>query len=182
MLANELNDNGWKGFLTLGEPFYDKPLSHQSGWGETMYAEPVNAICAFEEPLYAEPAYAISGYDQPLYAEPASIGRGENQPQRSGSPISSFVSPRNNLHENRGDNHHNETGHNDANLAANSPLAGRQSEKYYHGPLNGDIYAKIDKLKTGKTSSLLEEIISEVRVNEAKFPLLAAYVRKHNMI
>ncbi|AHF76119.1 hypothetical protein Sant_1045 [Sodalis praecaptivus] len=207
MFANELNDNGWKGLLTLGEPFYDKPLSHQSGWGEKMYAEPVyaepadafsddeeplyaepvNAICAFEEPLYAEPvyaepAYAISGYDQPLYAEPASIGRGENQLQRSGSPIPSFVSPRNNLHENRGDNHHNVTGHNDANLAANSPLACRQSEKYYHGPLNGDIYAKIDKLKTGKTSSLLEEIISEVRVNEAKFPLLAAYVRKHNMI
>ncbi|WP_406706054.1 hypothetical protein [Sodalis sp.] len=187
MLANELNDNGWKGLLTLCEPFYDKPLSHQSGWGETMYAEPVyaepaDAFSDDEELLYAEPAYAISGYDQPLYAEPASIGRGENQLQHSGSPLSSFVSPRNNLHENRGDNHHNETGHNDANLAANSPLAGRQSEKYYHGPLNGDIYAKIDKLKTGKTSSLLEEIISEVRVNEAKFPLLAAYVRKHNMI
>lgn len=237
MLANELNDNGWKGLLTLGDriggdqlhdglayaetvnatpiaanpgygdPFCDKPLSHQSGWDETMYAEPVyaepadafsdydeplyaepvNAICAFEEPLYAEPiyaepAYAISGYDQHLYAEPAYIGRGENQFQRSGSPISTFVSPRNNLNENIGDNDHNVTGHNDVNLAANSPLACMQSDKYYHGPLNGDIYAKIDKLKTGKTFSLLEEIISEVRVNEAKFPLLAAYVRKHNMI
>ncbi|MEN3258431.1 hypothetical protein AAH678_06440 [Sodalis endosymbiont of Spalangia cameroni] len=207
MLANELNDNGWKGLLTLGDPFCDKPLSHQSGWGETMYAEPVyvepadafsddeeplyaepvNAISAFEEPLYAEPvyaepAYSISDYDQPLYAEPASIGRGENQLQRSGSPTSTFVSPRNNLHENRGDNQHNVTGHNDDNLAANLPPACRQSDNYYHGPLNGDIYAKIDKLKTGKTSSLLEEIISEVRVNEAKFPLLAAYVRKHNMI
>lgn len=207
MLANELNDHGWKGLLTLGEPFYDKPLSHQSGWGETMYAEPVyaepadafsdddeplyaepvNAICAFKEPLYAEPVYdepvyAISGYDQPLYAEPAYIGLGEKQFQRSGSPISTFVSSRNNLNENLGDNDHNMTGHNDGYLAANSPLACRESDKYYHGPLNGDIYAKIDKLKTGKTFDLLEEIISEVRVNEAKFPLLAAYMRKHNMI
>ncbi|HGJ5857642.1 hypothetical protein [Arsenophonus nasoniae] len=52
------------------------------------------------------------------------------------------------------------------------------SNKYYKGPINGDIYAKVDKKNIDK-SELLKEIDNFILENSESYPLAYQHVRKY---
>lgn len=52
------------------------------------------------------------------------------------------------------------------------------SNKYYKGPINGDIYAKVDKKNIDK-SELLKEIDNFILENSENYPLAYLHVRKY---